>query len=339
MKTILISRTDAIGDVVLTLPMCGWLKKKLPGCRIIFLGATYTQPVIACCEHVDQFLNKDTLNALPEEEQVRLLQAQHIDAVIHVFPDRTFARLAKKASIPLRVGTRNRWFHWLTCNKLVKLSRKNSPYHESQLNMFLLEGIGIHEFPPLAEVYQYTGFTKIAPLPAWLQQELQKQQEQQLHVILHPKSRGNGREWGLDKYAALARRLQEAGHVIFITGSGAEHELLKDWLKEQVPFARDLTGKLSLTEFISLAHAADGLVASGTGTLHIAAATGSHALGLFPPVRPVHPGRWAPIGEKATYLVTEEGCTNCADPARCTCMEQITVAQVFEQVQAWATSL
>jgi hypothetical protein len=38
MKTFLVSRTDAIGDVVLTLPLCGWIKEACPGARVIFLG-------------------------------------------------------------------------------------------------------------------------------------------------------------------------------------------------------------------------------------------------------------------------------------------------------------
>ncbi len=334
MKTILISRTDAIGDVVLTLPMCGWLKKMMPGCEIIFLGATYTQPVVACCEHVDAFLNIDELKALPEKEQVQLLQQQAVDAVIHVYPNKVVARLAKKANIPVRVGTRNRWFHWLTCNKLVKLSRKNSPYHESELNLFLLAGVGIQSFPPLAEIYKYTGLTKIEPLPVWVEEALRKNTNQR-NIILHPKSKGSAREWGLSKFAQLATMLHQAGHNVYITGSPAEHELLKEWLQQQVPFATDLTGRLTLSEFISLAQAADGLVACSTGTLHIAAAVGTHALGIYPPVRPVHPGRWKPLGKHASYLVNAAGCAACTDPKHCTCMEQITATQALEQVLTW----
>ncbi|MBF9251872.1 glycosyltransferase family 9 protein [Pontibacter sp. 172403-2] len=334
MKTILISRTDAIGDVVLTLPMCGWLKKKLPGCKIIFLGSSYTQPVVAACEHVDAFLNIDTLLSLPEAEQLSMLQEQAIDAVVHVYPNKAFARLAQKAGIPVRVGTRNRAFHWLTCNRLVKLSRKNSPLHESQLNMLLLSGIGINDFPPLSEMHCYTGLTKIAPLPAWLKEELCKE-EKRRNIILHPKSKGSAREWGLGNFAELAVMLHQTGHKVYITGSPAEHEILKVWLQEQVPFATDLTGRLSLTEFISLAKAADGLVACSTGTLHIAAAVGTHALGIYPPVRPVHPGRWGPVGNKAEFLVNAEGCAACADPQKCSCMAQISADQVCRRVLAW----
>ena len=42
---IIISRTDSIGDVMLTLPMCVWLKKNIPGVELIYLGKNYTKPV------------------------------------------------------------------------------------------------------------------------------------------------------------------------------------------------------------------------------------------------------------------------------------------------------
>jgi ADP-heptose:LPS heptosyltransferase len=44
------------------------------------------------------------------------------------------------------------------------------------------------------------------------------------------------------------------------------------------------------------------LVAASTGPLHIASAVGIHAIGLYPSKRPMHPGRWMPLGGNASYL-------------------------------------
>lgn len=62
---------------------------------------------------------------------------------------------------------------------------------------------------------------------------------------------------------------------------------------------------MDLYQFVSFIRNADGLIASGTGPLHIAAASGINTLGLFPCVRPIHPGRWAPLGERAGYLESD----------------------------------
>ncbi|TXK50804.1 glycosyltransferase family 9 protein [Pontibacter qinzhouensis] len=336
MKTILISRPDAIGDVVLTLPMCGWLKHVLPGCRIIFLGSTYTAPVVACCEHVDSFINADTLLALPYQEQVNFLKAQSVDIILHVLPHKAIARLAYKARIPLRVGTRNRWFHWRTCNKLVALSRKNSDLHESQLNLQLLQGIGINHFPAFAEMHRYTGFTRVAPLPAWAQELLNQKQPGKLNIILHPKSRGSAREWSLQHYGALARLLHGQGHQVFVTGTAKEGDLIRDWLQEHSEFVLDMTGRFELAEFISFTSAADGIVAASTGSLHLVAVAGGNALGIYVPMRPLHPGRWAPIGEHADFLVKPIDCNACRKaPATCSCINEVSPDMALGRILNW----
>ncbi|MBC8084253.1 MAG: glycosyl transferase family 9, partial [Hymenobacter sp.] len=152
MLTFLVSRTDAIGDVVLTLPVCGRLKQLFPACRVVLVGRTYTQAVAEACPWVDDFLNFDELSALPQAAQIRALLARQADAILHVFPNRLLARLARLAGIPVRIGTRNRAFHWLTCNRLVALSRRHSPLHEAQLNLQLLLPLHAEAPLPLPEV-------------------------------------------------------------------------------------------------------------------------------------------------------------------------------------------
>src|SRR5258708_7393214 len=131
---IIISRTDSIGDVVLTLPVAGILKKYFPGIKIGFLGRSYTRPVIEASQYVDDFIDaKDFLNS-----DVTVC-GQRPQAILHVLPAPAIALRAKKQAIPLRIGTTNRPYHWFSCNTLVKLSRKNSLLHEAQLNLKLLE--------------------------------------------------------------------------------------------------------------------------------------------------------------------------------------------------------
>ena len=332
-KTFLISRIDAIGDVVLTLPLAGWLKQHLPGAKVLFLGRTYTAPVVACCCHVDHFLNWDEISKLPEAEQVNQLKKYQIDSIIHVFPNKQIAALARKAGIKQRIGTRNRWFHWFTANSLVALSRRHSNYHESQLNFALLKPLGLSHIPTLPEVASYLDMTNVKPLSEKWRHFLQPDKPQ---VILHPKSKGSAREWDLSHFARLARELHASGWQVIISGSGPEHELLKDWLNENKSFITDFTGKLSLPEFISLIKACQGLVGASTGPLHIAASAGVHALGLYPPIKPMHPGRWGPIGQKADYLVLPKECSDCrSNPGSCGCINQISVASVVAKVNQW----
>ena len=92
-----------------------------------------------------------------------------------------------------------------------------------------------------------------------------------------------------------------------------------------------------MPQFLAFIAAADGLVAGSTGPLHLAAALGRHALGLYPPIRPMHPGRWAPLGPHADYLVFDKpNCADCrAQPAACACIKALAPALVAARVLSW----
>lgn len=320
-KHVLISRVDAIGDVVLTLPMAAYLKQLLPSVKVSFLGRTYTQPVIKTCQAVDEFINYDELKNLHTDEQASFLKSRNLDAIIHVFPNNHVATLARQAGIKLRIGTTNRLFHWHTCNRLVKLSRKKSDLHEAQLNLVLLRPFGLTEIQGLPAVIDNYSFENKTPLPLALNNLLLADK---FNLIIHPKSHGSGVEWGLDNYAQLIDQLPADKYNVMISGSDKEKTLLAEWIKTLPENVVDLTGKMNLDEFIAFIFNADGLLASGTGPLHIAAASGINALGLFPSVRPIHPGRWGPLGKNAAYI--ESNSDN---------LDSITPAMVAEKFDIW----
>jgi ADP-heptose:LPS heptosyltransferase len=318
---ILISRADAIGDVVLTLPVSAYIKRLFPGAKVSFLGRTYTQPVINTMASIDAFVNYDELKKLSDSEQAEYLQKQNIDAIIHVLPNKHIAKVAKQAGIKFRIGTTNRVFHWYTCNKLVKLSRKKSDLHEAQLNLVLLKPLGLKQVPSLPDIIVNNNFHSKVELTPALTDVLVTDK---FNLIIHPKSHGSGMEWGLDKFAELVNNLPPDKFNIIITGSENEKALLTDWIQTLPPTVQDMTGQMSLGQLITFISKAGGLIASGTGPLHLAALTGINTLGLFPSLRPIHPGRWAPVGKKAGYM--ESGTNN---------LETITPFMVAEKVKTW----
>jgi ADP-heptose:LPS heptosyltransferase len=327
-KKIIISRTDAIGDVLLTLPVCGIIKKYYPDVKIVFLGRTYTESIINCCEHIDEFLNADTLLKMNKNEAVEALQKVKADTIIHVFPNKEIASLAKTAKIKNRIGTTNRLFHWTTVNKLVKLSRKNSDLHEAQLNIKLLSAIGIDEVPALNKLNEYIGFTKISTLNNEYNSFIDRSK---INVILHPKSNASAREWSLDNFKSLINLLPEEKVKIFISGTEKEKIALADWMKQLPANVIDITGIFPLPQFIAFIGQADYLIAASTGPLHIASSLDIGAIGIYPPIRPMHPGRWQPIGKKAQALVINKSCSDCRkDPHACVCIDLINAKQIAD---------
>lgn len=141
---ILISRTDNLKDVALTLPLCGLIKEKYPKCKIVFAGKAYTKELIDSCVYVDEFMDGEKLLQMPSNVAISELQALKVDAVVEVFPQKNLAKLYKMAGIALRIATSHRLYNYFYCNRLINFSRKNSSYHEVCLNTFLLKPLGIY---------------------------------------------------------------------------------------------------------------------------------------------------------------------------------------------------
>jgi heptosyltransferase-3 len=325
-KRLIITRTDNLGDVILTLPLAGYLKSVIPDLKITFIGKKYTQPVISRCVFVDHFLDREEVIQDPH-----LLAMARADTIILVFPDKELARVAKLVQIKRRVSTAHRWYNWLYCNHLVDFSRLRSNLHESQLNFKLLKPFKMDRDISTIEMIPFYGLRDAEyDFSSMLGKD-------KFNLIIHPKSKGHGREWGVDNYLQLIKQLPVDEFSVFITGLKEEEELIKKELPQllALPGVTNMMGKLSLQELSSFISQADGLVASSTGVLHLASALGKFAIGLYPPIKPIHPGRWAPIGQNATYLVHDIECNRCSGGTLCACMKSITIEQVKKKLDGF----
>ena len=322
---ILISRTDSIGDVILALPMAGAIRKAIPGAYIMFLGRAYTKEIIEMCENIDEFVDWDVIKNQDYSAQVQSFKQLNADYIIHAFPQRQIAQLAKKSGIRKRIGTSGRIYHLKYCNKIIFFTRRRSKLHEAQLNLKLLKAFGIKRPFSLPDIIKNYGITPPNTLPDPYREMIDNTR---FNLILHPRSKGSAREWNISNYSELISLLPKDKFKIFISGTRDDDEFIRNEIINHHPEVINLAGKLSLLEFISFIANADGLVACSTGPLHIAAALGKFAIGIFAPIKPMHPGRWAPVGANAIHLVLNKKCNKCRINKNCECIQSITPEMV-----------
>lgn len=330
---VLICRTDNIGDVILTLPICAWLKQQFPSIKISFLCRAYTAAVVRRFAMVDAVIELESISADPDA----FFAHSEFDTVILAQPDRALALAAFKAGIANRIGNARQKVHQLLfCNRRVRFSKRTSHMHEAQFNFEFLRPFGLESIPSLQEIsalYRFKSFEdeKIRRIL----------QPHPFNLVIHMKSNGHGREWPVENYYSLAKQLSTASpHIhLWATGSAAEGTWLERHAPEllRMPNVSNVCGRFTLDQLTSFIQMADGLIASGTGPVHMAAALGQRTLGLFPPTRPMHPGRWAPVGKRAQALCAPTGCVGCAkkQAITCDCMKNIAPDAVAEIVLQW----
>lgn len=326
---ILISRTDSIGDVILTLPICDWIKEHFPNSEIYFLARNYTKAIVESYSQIDHFMAWDEIEKLSKKEQLQAFHTLNLDYVIHVFPRKEIAWMARFAGIKHRIGTSHRFYHFFTCNESVNFTRRNSELHESQLNFNLLKPLGLHKIPSLMELNKSTKFFKVTTnLEAELEQLLDTKKRK---VILHPKSQGSAIEWGIENFISLSKILVENDCKVFFSGTESEGALFREQLPQNENRV-DITGKMNLETFIAFINKADALVAASTGPLHIAGILNKRTIGLFSPRQPIHPGRWQAIGDFSSSVVFDEYCETCAEGKSCDCITKITPQKVAKLI-------
>lgn len=334
-RHILICRTDNIGDVVLTLPIAARLKELDPTVTISFLCRAYAAPIVQVCTHVDHVIEWEHV----KDDLTHSLKQMKIDTIIIAQPDRAIAKAAFMARIRNRIAnTRQKLYLMLYCNRRVRFSKRDSSNHEAQMNFEFLKPFGLQTIPERSDIPDYYDFN--IPVSDKVKKALSAHP---FNLVMHAKSNGHGREWPGSYYVQLARMLAENKSIhIWLTGSAKEGEWMQTHFPElfKLPNITSLYGKQTLSNFISLIKEADGLIASGTGPLHIAAAIGQRCIGFFPPVKPMNMMRWEALGKQALSLSIAQpvhsDCQHTCD-ATCPCMYKIKPEAVRDRIQWWAS--
>lgn len=111
-------------------------------------------------------------------------------------------------------------------------------------------------------------------------------------VVVHPGAAQAARRWPAERFAAVAGRLADQGHRVWLTGSAGERELAA---KVAVEAGLDedsvLAGTTSLAQLAALVAGSPLVVCGDTGTSHLATAFGTPSVVLFGPTPPAW---WGP---------------------------------------------
>jgi heptosyltransferase-3 len=342
-RRVMIADPHGLGDSIMTIPLAGVIRRGWPRATIHYAGSPEMKPLFDACEFIDRFIDSKSI-----VEQPQLLKQMGIDVILNPFPDDALARAAHAARVPVRVGNLLR----RTAVYFNRFVAYNSTLKGHILGFRLrhLKPLGLATTLPQGDHIKLYGLTRTEALAQSVRELLDPGR---FNLILHPKSGGSGREWPPGHYLDLARSLgKETGFKLFITGSQRERAALVAECPALLTEAgaTDLMGQLSLSQFLALVRAADGVLASGTGPLHAAAALGRHALGLYPAGLGLDPVAWAPIGPGARTLRGPGSCKpgvgSCpkAKGPPCHCITQIGPELVREKLVmpaalAWGAEL
>ncbi|RPI71982.1 MAG: lipopolysaccharide heptosyltransferase family protein [Ignavibacteriales bacterium] len=333
-ENLLIVRTDRIGDVILSLPLAGIIKKHYPECRVTFLVREYTRQLVDNHPYIDNILTlKEKDGKTVVWDNVKEIKKYNFDSSIIVYPTFATSLITYLSGIKHRIGTGYRWYSVLF-NEKVYEHRKYAEKHELEFNVNLLKKFGIQENITPANVKFNL---QINPEKDKSVREVLKENNISISepiIIFHPGSLGSSVDLPAAKFQELIQLVNEkTGFQIILTGSMGEKVLCEKLVLNNN--TKNFAGKFSLSEMISLINMADVFVSNSTGPIHIAAALNKYTIGFYPKILACSARRWGPYTPKAIVFTPESECRDC-DREQCTsinCMNSINIGNVFAQIE------
>lgn len=278
-RNVLVVATTAIGDAVLCTPLLNSLRVANPSARIGFWVSAAAVPLFAEQRGIDEIIPyhgkyrcvRATMNRLKTGEYDLALVANANDP--DVIPMIWWSGCRRMIRRPQRYTI----YGFMVANPEM-LRRSHTSGHAIERNLQFCDLIGIPrgEARTRLEIAQDQREKSALRLkgcagPWW---------------VMHPGASRSKKQWGVDRYAELARRmLQNGSGTLILTGNASERKACDAIQRSlgQEQRIKNFSGELALNEFCALLAQVHLMVSGDTGPYHIAMAVNTPTVTLFAP--------------------------------------------------------
>jgi len=303
---IVIIRTDRIGDVILTTPAIGALRRHWPRSRLTVLVSPLTADLVKGNPDIDFVMvddRRDRHHGIHGFwKLVHEIRKQHFDlAIIYHTKKRTNA-LAFLAGIPVRIGYHNNKWGFLLTHKIWD-DRPLGLKHESEYCLEVLNALGIHAVAgPIFIPRQQQAQLWVAELldqHNWTDRKI---------IAVHPGASCPTKMWPTIKFIEVMKVLKQKYACCFaVIGSTASAYAAQPIMEAMAADVLDLTGKTTVAQCVSLLGYCRLLISNDSGPVHMAAAVGTPVVSIFTRNQPgINPRRWRPLGPQTRFVAPRE---------------------------------
>ena len=314
-----------MGDVVLSTIVLENIRRALPDARIDFLTETASAEIVRSHPAVSSALVYDR-HQMSGWDLIRLVRKSRYDAILDLFGNPRTALVTRLSGAGVRIGYR---FRGRTYAYTHIVEPRGGVVHNTQFNLDALEAMGIPIVDRSIRLYPSDDDRRMIDQflgSAGLQGKTL--------VALNASGGWYTKRWSTANFAALADRIVSTyGWAIILPwgpGQRPEVEQLRDHMRQ----AAVIPPATTLLQLAALFERCAYVVTNDSGPMHIAAASGSHVLGIYGPTRPELQGPY----DTGHATVRREGldCLGCnltECPIGNICMTELTVetvARAFE---------
>ncbi len=345
-RNILVVKFAAIGDSIMLIPMLRTLRRAYPKAEITFLCSDINESIIRKIPYIDKVLVENVHSYLKNPFKfLRMIFSLRKIRYSIIIDTEQWSRISAiiisllKYEFSVGFKTKGQYKHFMF-DRVIEHSRER---HELETFIDLM-------YPLYVPVYE-SDFV----LEYFLSDENEKSAEKFIEekslrgktvITLHPGCGGLGapREWDIEHYVKLGKRLLEYNSEITILISGAPNEMEKCGALERglrdiygsTESIINIAGIYSLDDVVAIIKRVMLVVCSNTGMLHLASCVGTKTMGLH---GPTNPAKWGAYSPNTVLIQSDKYCSPClylGHDYGCkapSCMSHISVDDVFIHIR------
>lgn len=329
---ILITRTDRIGDVLLSTPVIKAVRKNSQKSHIAAMVRPYARDIVLGNPYLDEVIIYDKYGAQCSFWKSLTfawgLKKKKFDLALILHPTNRQHLITFLAGIKKRIGF-NKKMGFLLTDK-IEHRKQEGQKHELEYTLDVIRFLGIEPedrdlFMPIrqdSEIY----------IEEFL--ACQGVQKSDKMIALHPGASCPSKIWPAKRFAQLADRLFGEFKVKVVVLAGPDDINIGRSLISLMHCACiDATGKTTVSQLASLLRRCCLFISNDSGPVHIATAVGVPVAAIFGRGQPgLSPRRWGPTGKDDIVLHKDVGCNACL-AHNCqkgfACLKAISVEEVL----------
>lgn len=355
---VLINRSDAIGDAILTSPMAKIIKEKFPEAKITFIIAAKSADVFKSHSHIDDYkiYHRNARFYLKIREIFRIFREVKPTHYFYVGGGYLPNFVSWFTRVKFRGGLKSRWHTYLFLNKGIRQKRSMVTMHEMEYNLNLLSPLGIdYNFKDKVHYSPEINLTQdeVEASTNLFKKELVKEgiEPDRKMIFVHPGMTGHTLNWSSRNFARLILKFEQRfpGKFLFVVSYTPADNLYLQGMKEILNRKENsflekriyfFNGqKDGLRNYMSVLSRASVFIGPSTGTTHIAAVLGVPVVSIYSPIKVQSSLRWGPLAKNKEKIKTLVPDVICGEIKKCAlrecpyyeCMGKIEVEDVLKQ--------
>jgi heptosyltransferase-2 len=324
-----------IGDMVMAQSLFKTIRQRDPGSVIDVLAPAWSEPLLARMPEVRKAVvvpvGHGELGIVARYRIGCKLRAEQYDRAI-ILP-----RSLKSALIPFFAGVKRRTGYRgeLRYGLLNDIRPLDKDVLKKVVQRYMALGLEADEVLPPADI----------PYPSLLVDEVNGQKiigclglntEKPVTAFMPGAEYGPAKQWPVEHFAELARRLTAGGYQVWQFGSDKDLVLASQIDELAGNCTTVLCGKTSLQEAIDLIAQVDVVVTNDSGLMHVAAALDKPMIAIYGSSTPDYT---PPLSDRAEVLYLGLECSPCFDrtcpEGHYHCLKKITPEQVLSKVMEY----